>query len=191
MPVPPRTHRGEPPPVRPDWIDDWQGRRTRVHPMFMGTQAGCGKVQPVADGGLAGHRPDPRWSIAWRDGGWHVNRREAFAATTQSGATQLSPSSGARSKQPLRRPTDNSRASDDFQLLDVLERGDVFDLLNDALIFLCAGEHGAVLVSGNVADIDVLLRFRPDIQVLLYRVRPSGDDSPRPPAGAALCRAAA
>ena len=43
-------------------------------------------------------------------------------------------------------------------------------LLNDALIFLCAGEHGAVLVSGNVADIDVLLRFRPDIQALLYRV---------------------
>jgi hypothetical protein len=42
-------------------------------------------------------------------------------------------------------------------------------LLNDALIFLCAGEHGAVLVSGNVADMDVLLRFRPDIQVLLYR----------------------
>lgn len=42
-------------------------------------------------------------------------------------------------------------------------------LLNDALIFLCAGEHGAVLVSGNVADMDVLLRFRPDIHVLLYR----------------------
>ncbi len=42
-------------------------------------------------------------------------------------------------------------------------------LLNDALIFLCAGEHGAVLVSGNVADIDLLLRFRPDIQALLYR----------------------
>ena len=43
-------------------------------------------------------------------------------------------------------------------------------LLNDALIFLCAAEHGAVLLSGNVADIDVLLRFRADIQVLLYRV---------------------
>jgi hypothetical protein len=43
-------------------------------------------------------------------------------------------------------------------------------LLNDALIFLCAGEHGAVLVSGNVADIDVLLRFRPEVRVLLYRV---------------------
>ena len=43
-------------------------------------------------------------------------------------------------------------------------------LLNDALIFLCAGEHAAILVSGNVADMDVLLRFRPDIQVLLYRV---------------------
>jgi hypothetical protein len=43
-------------------------------------------------------------------------------------------------------------------------------LLNDALIFLCAGEHGAVLLSGNVADMDILLRFRPDISVLLYRV---------------------
>jgi hypothetical protein len=43
-------------------------------------------------------------------------------------------------------------------------------LLNDALILLCAGEHGAILVSGNGADFDVLLRFRPDIQVLLYRV---------------------
>ncbi len=42
-------------------------------------------------------------------------------------------------------------------------------LLNDALIFLRAGEQGAILVSGNVADIDVLLRFRPDIRVLLYR----------------------
>jgi hypothetical protein len=39
--------------------------------------------------------------------------------------------------------------------------------LNDALIFLCAGQHGAVQVSGNVADLDLLLCFRPDIQVLL------------------------
>jgi hypothetical protein len=43
-------------------------------------------------------------------------------------------------------------------------------LLNDALIFLCAEEQSAVLVSGNVADIDVLLRFRPEVRVLLYRV---------------------
>lgn len=43
-------------------------------------------------------------------------------------------------------------------------------LLNDALIFLFAGEQNAILVSGNVADMDVLLRFRPDIRVLLYRV---------------------
>ncbi len=43
-------------------------------------------------------------------------------------------------------------------------------LLNDALMFLTAGEHGAVLVSGNIADMDILLRFRPDIRVLLYRV---------------------
>jgi len=42
-------------------------------------------------------------------------------------------------------------------------------LLNEALIFLCAGEHGAILISGNVADMDILLRFRPDIRVLLYR----------------------
>jgi len=42
-------------------------------------------------------------------------------------------------------------------------------LLNDALIFLCAGECGAVPISSGVADMDVLLRFRPDIQVLLYR----------------------
>jgi hypothetical protein len=42
-------------------------------------------------------------------------------------------------------------------------------LLNDALILLCAGEHGAILVSGNVADLDILLRFRPDIPVLPYR----------------------
>ncbi len=42
-------------------------------------------------------------------------------------------------------------------------------LLNDALIFLCAGEQGAILISGNVADMDILLRFRPDIHVLLYR----------------------
>ena len=43
-------------------------------------------------------------------------------------------------------------------------------LLNDALIFLCAGEHGAILISANVADMDVLSRFRPDIAMLLYRV---------------------
>lgn len=42
-------------------------------------------------------------------------------------------------------------------------------LLNDALIFLTAREAGAVLVSANVADIDLLLRFRPDTAVLLYR----------------------
>jgi hypothetical protein len=43
-------------------------------------------------------------------------------------------------------------------------------LLTDALIFLCAGEHGAIPVSGNIADIDVLLRFRPEIQALVCRV---------------------
>lgn len=42
------------------------------------------------------------------------------------------------------------------------------DLLLDALIFLTAREAGAVLVSRNVRHMDLLLRFRPDTQVLLY-----------------------
>ncbi len=51
-------------------------------------------------------------------------------------------------------------------------------LLNDALIFMSAGEVGAVLVSRNKADLDLLLRFRPDIRVWLYDQTPS----PRSPA---------
>lgn len=42
-------------------------------------------------------------------------------------------------------------------------------LLNDALIFLSAAEAGAVLVSGNVRDVDLLLRFKPGADVLLYK----------------------
>jgi len=41
-------------------------------------------------------------------------------------------------------------------------------LLNDALIFLSAGNSDAVLVSRNARDIDLLLRFRPEVRVLLY-----------------------
>jgi predicted nucleic acid-binding protein len=41
-------------------------------------------------------------------------------------------------------------------------------LLNDALIFLSAHEVGAVLVSRNVKDMDLLLQLRPEGQVLLY-----------------------
>jgi len=47
------------------------------------------------------------------------------------------------------------------------------EVLNDALIFLTARAEGAVLVSGNVVDIDLLLRFRPDAMVLLYRQTPA------------------
>jgi hypothetical protein len=43
------------------------------------------------------------------------------------------------------------------------------EILSDALLFLAAGEAGAILVSANVSDMDLLLRFRPDINVLLYR----------------------
>lgn len=42
-------------------------------------------------------------------------------------------------------------------------------LLNDALVFLTARESGAILISANVSDMDLLLRFRPDVNVLLYR----------------------
>jgi hypothetical protein len=43
------------------------------------------------------------------------------------------------------------------------------ELLNDALVFLTALESGAILISANVSDMDLLLRFRPDANVLLYR----------------------
>ena len=49
-------------------------------------------------------------------------------------------------------------------------------LLNDALLFLTAREQGAILVSSNIGDMDLLLRFRPDTRVLMYR--PVGATSP-------------
>lgn len=55
------------------------------------------------------------------------------------------------------------------------QRGRRRELLNDVLLFLTARENGAVLVSSNAADMDLLLRFRPDAKVLLYRhAAPSG-----------------
>ncbi len=44
-------------------------------------------------------------------------------------------------------------------------------LLNDALVFLTAGEAQAVLVSRNGKDLDLLLRLRPDVSVLVYDQR--------------------
>jgi hypothetical protein len=52
--------------------------------------------------------------------------------------------------------------------------------LNDALIFISAGEAGAVLVSRDKADIDLLLNFRSDIRVWLYKFEA---DSRAPRAG--------
>jgi predicted nucleic acid-binding protein len=49
------------------------------------------------------------------------------------------------------------------------QKGRRRELLNDALLFLSAREQGAILVSSNVSDVDVLLRFRPDARVLLFR----------------------
>jgi predicted nucleic acid-binding protein len=49
-----------------------------------------------------------------------------------------------------------------------LPQSDRRKLLNDALIFLCAAETGAVLVSRNVRDMDLLLQLKPDVALLLY-----------------------
>jgi len=49
------------------------------------------------------------------------------------------------------------------------QKGKRRKLLNDVLIVLTARERGAILVSSNVADMDLLLRFRPDTRLLLYR----------------------
>jgi hypothetical protein len=42
-------------------------------------------------------------------------------------------------------------------------------LLSDVLLFLSAYETHAVLLSANVRDMDLLLPFRPDAQILLFR----------------------
>jgi predicted nucleic acid-binding protein len=49
-----------------------------------------------------------------------------------------------------------------------LPRADRRKLLNDALIFLGAAEAGAVLVSRNIRDMDLLLQIKPEVAVLLY-----------------------
>jgi len=49
------------------------------------------------------------------------------------------------------------------------QKGGRRELLNHALLFLSAREQGAIFVSSNVSDVDVLLRFRPDAQALLFR----------------------
>lgn len=41
-------------------------------------------------------------------------------------------------------------------------------LLHDAILFLAAGEAGAVLISRNLQDMDLLLQLRPSGRVLLY-----------------------
>ena len=42
-------------------------------------------------------------------------------------------------------------------------------LLNDALMFMTAREHGATLVTRNIVDFDFLSALRPDVKVLFYR----------------------
>jgi predicted nucleic acid-binding protein len=49
-----------------------------------------------------------------------------------------------------------------------LPKEDRRKLLNDALIFLSAQQAGAVLLSRNVKDMDLLLQLRSGVQVLFY-----------------------
>jgi hypothetical protein len=47
-------------------------------------------------------------------------------------------------------------------------RADRRRLLNDALLFLTAAETGAILISRNSKDLDLLLQMKPGVAVLLY-----------------------
>lgn len=49
------------------------------------------------------------------------------------------------------------------------QRGMRRALLNDALLFLAAREQGAILLSANVSDMELMLRLRPDARLLLFR----------------------
>jgi hypothetical protein len=49
-----------------------------------------------------------------------------------------------------------------------LPKEDRRKFLNDTLMFLMAAESGAVLVSRNAHDFDLLLQMKPDVGVLLY-----------------------
>ncbi len=70
----------------------------------------------------------------------------------------------ARTQLGLSRPKKSLSADQ-----ECCQRGQRRALFHDALIFLTAREQGAVLVSSNVADMDLLLRFHADAAVLLYR----------------------
>ncbi len=55
-----------------------------------------------------------------------------------------------------------------------LARGAHLALILDAAILLTALERGATVLTANVGDFDLLLQLRPEAQVLLYRLLPSG-----------------
>ncbi len=50
-----------------------------------------------------------------------------------------------------------------------LAKGAHLTLVLDAAILLTAVERGAVVLTANVRDFDLLLQLRPDANVLLYR----------------------
>lgn len=55
-----------------------------------------------------------------------------------------------------------------------LAKGAHLSLAFDAAILLTALERGAVVLTANVRDFDLLLQLQPEAQVLLYRPVPSG-----------------
>jgi len=58
-----------------------------------------------------------------------------------------------------------------------LARGAHLALILDAAILLTALERGATVLTANVGDFDLLQQLRPEAQVLLYRLVPSGSRS--------------
>jgi len=49
-----------------------------------------------------------------------------------------------------------------------IAKGDRRRFLNDVLTFLMAAEVGAILVSRNARDVDLLLQMKPEVRALLY-----------------------
>jgi len=58
-----------------------------------------------------------------------------------------------------------------------LAKGAHLTLVLDAAVMLTALERGAVVLTANVGDFDLLLQLRPEAQVLFYRLVPSGSRS--------------
>jgi hypothetical protein len=142
-----------------DGRDAWENRR-------VGEQTGCRPSRRLIaghDDGAAvqpSHRP-PLLSLL-RDIGVSDMRSPSPQAWTAAG---MLAGILARTQHGLARPKRDLTPDE-----ECCQRGRIRALLNETLLFLCAQEHAAILLSSNIVDMDILLRFRPDARVLLYRV---------------------